>query len=147
MKPRDTKRRFSPGRWAVERERCRLADPAQPSVGSEPVAAAAVVTALLRKIESAMPDWQSDLAAAWPALAGSPADRHTRPGRLDGNVLVVFVDSPVWLHELSRSTFRRECLQRIEKRFGRGRIASLRLAPDPDGGPRSRGRSRVTSGG
>jgi len=135
------KRRFTRGRWTVERERCRLSDPVQPPGASEPVSAADLVTALVQRLESAQPDWRSELAEAWPALAGRPADRHTRPGRVDGKCLVVFVDSPGWMHELSRSPFRRDCLARIQARFGAGRIASLRLAPDPDGGP------RATSGG
>jgi predicted nucleic acid-binding Zn ribbon protein len=81
-------------------------------------------------------DWQTEMLESWVELAGRPVAKHARPGRVSGSCLTVFVDSPVWLSELSR-TSRVPLLQALQRRFGANRIKDLRFAPDPDGPPRT----------
>lgn len=69
------------------------------------------------------------LETEWPSIMGPAVAVHTRPGRLNGNELVVFVDSSVWLSELYRS--RAQMLVNLQKAFGKTRIRSLRLQIDP----------------
>jgi predicted nucleic acid-binding Zn ribbon protein len=72
------------------------------------------------------------LAAEWAAVVGADVARHTRPGRLRGKELTVFVDSSAWLHELSRYG-RGPMLAKLRARYGEACLSALRLEPDPDG--------------
>ena len=64
----------------------------------------------------------------WEKALGKAVATHTRPGRLNGDELVVYVDSTVWLSELYRS--RVQMLSNLQKAFGK-RIRTLRLQIDP----------------
>ncbi len=71
------------------------------------------------------------LETEWPKVMGTTVAAHTRPGRLNGDDLTVFVDSSVWLGELHRS--RARMLANLQKAFGKNRIRTLRLQIDPGG--------------
>jgi predicted nucleic acid-binding Zn ribbon protein len=59
----------------------------------------------------------------WAAIVGAPIARHARPRRLRGNVLVVAVDGPDWIHELR---FLADDLRaRMNARLGRPVIREL----------------------
>jgi len=59
----------------------------------------------------------------WAAIVGDPIARHARPQRLRGNVLVVAVDGPDWIHELR---FLADDLRaRLNARLGRPVISDL----------------------
>jgi len=77
--------------------------------------------------------WLSELQKEWSALVGDSVAKHTRPGRLEKDCLIVFVDSSVWLHELSRYA-ETEMLTAVRNRFG-AKVRSLSLRLDPDGRP------------
>jgi predicted nucleic acid-binding Zn ribbon protein len=47
------------------------------------------------------PDGLAAVAACWPAVAGEELARHCRPVALDGEVLLVAVDHPTLVTELS----------------------------------------------
>ena len=75
--------------------------------------------------------WQNTLLDAWPELVGEELAARTRPDRLDRGTLVVFVTHSVWLNELSRYG-KKQMLQRLQDRFGRRKIRSIRLQLDPE---------------
>jgi len=59
----------------------------------------------------------------WAAIVGDPIARHARPQRLRGDVLVVVVDGPDWIHELR---FRADELrERLNARLGRPVVRDL----------------------
>lgn len=72
------------------------------------------------------------LETDWSQVMGAAVAAHTRPGRLNGDELIVFVDSSVWLSELHRSKAR--MLANLQKAFGKNRIRGLRLQLDPGRG-------------
>ncbi|MDA0578097.1 MAG: DUF721 domain-containing protein, partial [Verrucomicrobia bacterium] len=73
------------------------------------------------------------LATEWPHLVGNDVARHTRPAGLERRVLLVYVDSSVWLSELQRFG-QKQILTNLQKRFGQDCVPALRLRLDPDGG-------------
>lgn len=126
------RRRFSAGRWAIERERGRVADPVQPPAAFDPLPVGASVDGVLRNLRLDERDWETELMESWVRLAGATVSRHARPGKVTCRCLTVFVDSPVWLAEMTR-TQRIPLLKALQQRFGAERIESLRFMPDPDG--------------
>jgi hypothetical protein len=132
MDRRRKQTQFSRGRWQLERERCQIEDREPPVPFSEPTPLASVIPDLIRSLEPARNSWADPLEEEWAALVGPPFGAHTRPGRLDGGRLVVFVDNPVWLSELSRYG-RGKLLSRLQTRFGADKIASVSFQLDPEG--------------
>ena len=121
------------GKWAVERERCRLDESTPPPPDQEALPISGVVDALIRRIGGTPQPWFEELHSEWPNLVGNPVARHARPGALKNRILTVFVDNSVWLSEIHRSG-RRELLARLQARFGADRLAEVILRLDPDGG-------------
>jgi hypothetical protein len=78
-----------------------------------------------------------DIEREWAAAVGPAVAAHTRPGRLDRDQLVVFVDSSPWLSELQRFAVA-ELLEKVQARFGRERIRRVRLQLDPEPPPARR---------
>ena len=76
--------------------------------------------------------WIESLRTEWKDLVGEDVAGHTRPGRVIGRTLVVFVDSSVWLSELTRYG-REPMLAKIRERFGDQQVNAIRLQIDPDG--------------
>ena len=79
--------------------------------------------------------WLSELEQEWGALVGESVAKHTRPGRLDQDRLIVFVDNSAWLHERSRYG-ETEMLSAVRVRFG-DKVRSLVLRLDPGERPAS----------
>ena len=69
----------------------------------------------------------------WPRLVGPQLAGHTRPGKLEHEVLTVFVDHSAWLSELSRYG-KKQLVDKLNKRFGAGWIKSIHLSIDPANG-------------
>lgn len=99
--------------------------------GKDCTSIAAVIPRLLARIGLEGDSWLLRLAEEWPALVGTVIAAHTRPGRVMGQTLVVFVDSSVWLSELKRFG-QAQMLAKLQERFGAEKIRSLRFQPDPD---------------
>jgi len=127
------KRRLRGGRWQVMRERCCLDNTFAPPSDAQCETVESIVSRVVRKIGLEEHAWFAELSKAWPGLVGPEIARHARPGRVDGSVLTVFVDSSVWLSELHRSA-RGPMLDKLSARFGK-RITALRFALDPDTPP------------
>ena len=126
---------FSRGRWQLERERCQIQDTEPPIPFNEATPVAAVISDLIRSLEPERNSWADTLEEEWSSVLGPPFAAHSRPGRLEGGRLVIFVDSSVWLSELSRYG-RGKILSALQRRFGAQRITSVSVALDPDGAHR-----------
>jgi len=116
----------------IERERCGI-----PQGTPQPAAVVCAdladgVREVLKGLGLVEMQWSAELVAHWPEIVGGQLAQHTRPGRMYGADLVVYVDSPVWLHELSRYGLQGMC-RKVQAYCGKGRIKAIRLQLDPDG--------------
>lgn len=133
MTKRQPYTKHRPGWWMAHRERARIPDPS-PSAGlqdAEPLGA--VLPDIMKKLGLEERHWASILADEWTDCVGAEVARHTRPGRLAGKALVVYVDSSVWLSELVRYS-RHKMLERVRERVGGGKVDVLRFELDPGTG-------------
>ena len=60
---------------------------------------------------------QSQVFYLWPSIVGNDIARHAQPVSLRNRTLIVAVDHPVWLQELSRY-HKPLILQRVQERVG-----------------------------
>ena len=70
------------------------------------------------------------LAEAWPDIVGADVAKHTRPGGLQGDALVVYVDNSTWLSELARYG-KGKMLSNIQERVGNDSVSSVSFRLDP----------------
>ena len=125
------RRREDPVRWMVTRERFQLPD-MEPPAAEPDVAVREIVNDIFKSIDvRRQPALLDQIREAWHELSGPGAATHARPGYLDHQTLVVFVDSAVWLNELVRYE-RAGILARLQQRFGAVAIKALRLQADPE---------------
>ena len=118
----------------MQRERCRI-DRTTPIPSTlEPIAFADAVTDLMKRLGLDRQAWLERLEGEWATVVGNAVAGHTRPGRLDGKRLIVFVDSSVWLHELTHGG-QDTMLANLQKCFGADKVTSIRLQLDPGDGP------------
>jgi predicted nucleic acid-binding Zn ribbon protein len=123
--------RMTKGQWQVYRERCRVDSRQQPSRESHGDALGDALPGLMRKLGLDSEHWIETLTQEWVAIVGNAVGAHTRPGRVDGKHLTVFVDSSVWLNELKRYGAK-QMLQNLQSRLGASRIQQIRLQLDPE---------------
>lgn len=128
---KNRRRRENTIQWQVERERFQLPDMDAPA--PEPEAEIRdVVKNIFQGIDvRRQPALLEQIRETWPELAGPGAGKHARPGYLDRQTLIVFVDSAVWLNELARYE-QTGILARLQKHFGAEAIKALRLQADPE---------------
>ena len=125
------RRREDPLHWMVTRERFQLPD-MEPPAAEPDVAVREIVSDIFKRIDvRRQPALLDQIKDAWRELAGPGAATHARPGYLDRQTLVIFVDSAVWLNELVRYE-RAGILARIQQRLGAEAIKALRLQADPE---------------
>lgn len=125
MRTSSYKRRPSRGQWAVQRERCQIADTTPATAFTDSTALSHVLSQLLRHLPKPGSHWSDSLVDEWAALVGPDVARHTKPGRVDQKCVTVFVDSSTWMNELR---FRQgRMLSSLQKRFGPENIASIRF--------------------
>jgi predicted nucleic acid-binding Zn ribbon protein len=89
-------------------------------------------TALKRVLESVLKEHKlaADIEAyrvfaLWGQIAGPTVATHSRPIRLNGNVLYVEVDDPVWLAQLRY--MKQEILGKIDEQIKPGTFKDLKL--------------------
>ena len=124
-------RREDPARWMVTRERFQLPD-MEPPAAEPDIAVRDIVNDIFKSIEvRRQPALLDQIKEAWRELAGPGAATHARPGYLNRQTLVIFVDSAVWLNELVRYE-RAGILARLQQRLGAEAIKALRLQADPE---------------
>lgn len=125
------KKSFKAGRRQVERERFHIKERDPPAKQRDALCISEVIPSLMKKLGLEDQHWLTVLADEWEKLVGKAVTKHTRPGRLEGRTLIVFVDNSVWLSELARYGHR-EMLANLKKRFGSRRVKSLIFQLDPD---------------
>ena len=125
--------RMTKGQWAVHRERSRIQDYYQPPRRTDGKKVADGVSYLMKGLGLDEQHWIATLSSEWQEIVGSAVGKHTKPGRISGTTLYVFVDSSVWLNELKRYG-QKEMLLNLQSRFGANRIRNLSIQIDPDGG-------------
>lgn len=126
------KQGYNKARWQVERERCRIEDAEPSSADPGVIALSDVMAVVLKRLGLEKQQWYSILTDEWKRIVGEAISKHTRPGRIEGQTLIIYVDNSVWLSELSRFSSG-ELLAKIKERFGSGRIGNIRLQLDPEG--------------
>ena len=124
------KQRMTRGQWTVHRERCRIGPGPQPP-RSDDHAIGDALPGVMKRFGLDEQHWVDTLTAEWKEIVGAAVGTHSRPGRLDGSRLTVFVDSSVWLNELKRYGAK-QMLGNLQSRFGASRIRNIRLQLDPD---------------
>lgn len=92
-----------------------------------------VLGGLMKRLGLHDKHWLTVLADEWPMIVGKPVAAHSRPGRVTEQHLVIFVDSSVWLNELSRYG-RQQLMANVKTRFGADKISSISFQIDPDAG-------------
>ncbi len=120
------------GQWAVERQRCRIGRDETGIQSAEVYSIANTIRHLMGGLEPCSASWLEKLHSQWSALVGESVAQHARPGRMDGKRLVIFVDSSVWLNELSRY-WKDTILKSLQGKFGREKIDAVTFRLDPDG--------------
>ena len=124
------KEQFNKGAWAVQRERCRLADE-QPPPQRHDQMVANIAQHIIRDLKLEARVTETRLLNEWPQMVGPQVAAHVRPGRLERGVLTVFVANSTWLAELSRMWLK-PMLANIRRELGTAEVRSLRLQLDPD---------------
>jgi predicted nucleic acid-binding Zn ribbon protein len=93
-----------------------------------------VAARVLKDLGVADAGWLQDLESGWAGTVGPVVAAHSRPGRVVGGEVHIFVDSSVWLSELQRM-WKTRILELLRAKFGGDRIRSLRFVIDPGDRP------------
>ena len=133
--------RMSPGKLEVMRERFQLnfIPPSRPFREAQEMGS--LVSGLMRRRGgegSGASGLVRRIAEDWLDVAGADVAKHTRPGPLTDGMLTIFVDSAVWLGELSRFG-RKPLLKNLKERYGDAGIERLFFQIDPEAAPTGRG--------
>jgi predicted nucleic acid-binding Zn ribbon protein len=83
-----------------------------------------LVPSVMRKLGLEQRLQQSQAFYLWPSIVGSDIARHAQPVSLRNHLLVVAVDHPVWLQELSRY-HKPLILQRVQERVGKKTVRDI----------------------
>ena len=124
---------YSKSRWQVARERLQIANFEPPPANAGALPLGELIPGALRGMKLDVHAQVSQIAAAWPELVGPQLAANTKPVHLENKVLAIEVTHPAWIFEL-RGAPQAEILARLQARFGKNEIRSLRFTVDP--GPR-----------
>lgn len=128
MPPRN---KFDQTRWKLERDRFRLTDPAPPRPEPD-LSLRPAITRIFTKLDSQAGSGIHKIQTKWKIIAGEAAAGHSRPGRLAGDILYVYVDSSSWLAEITRF-YSENILRKIQDEIGPGTVKGLRFQVSPPG--------------
>jgi predicted nucleic acid-binding Zn ribbon protein len=78
---------------------------------------------LTRQIGTAPPDTLAHIFDRWSETVGDPLAAHARPERIDGDALIVTVDSPAWSSHLRNLA--PEVLRKLSEGAGEGAPSRL----------------------
>jgi predicted nucleic acid-binding Zn ribbon protein len=82
-----------------------------------------VLKSIFEKLEAQGKTTQEDIETAWKIAAGSDAARHTKTADLKKTVLLVRVDSPAWMQELTLR--KRNVLKELKRQLGKDTISEI----------------------
>ena len=123
------KRRYDKTQWMLARERLRLEE-FRPPAAEPDLSLRTAIADFFTKLDAQTGSNLHKIQAKWKTIAGETVAAHARPGRLDENILYVYVDSSVWLAEIKR--FHSDgILRRIQKQTGPGAIKGVRFQVSP----------------
>ncbi len=71
----------------------------------------------------------------WPVIVGEHLSRHTHPVRVKNNVLVIYADSPAWMHKLAYKKW--HILKHINRLVNKEPISDLFVQLEPEENPDS----------
>ena len=120
---------YDKSRWQQERERLHLMDTA-PAPPDPDISIKTTIRDIFSRMNAGEQSVWRQVEQEWNNLAGTVIARHTSPVRLDHKMLVVAVDSAVWLNELIRFE-RAALLVRLQQRVGKDRIKTIHFQADP----------------
>jgi predicted nucleic acid-binding Zn ribbon protein len=92
---------------------------------TQPISLADVLGGASRRIGFGEKLKHMKLMARWEKIAGSAVARHARPSRLRGRTLIVRVDQPTWMQELT--FLKHEIMERIREEFKEGAPSDMKL--------------------
>ncbi|MCB1070497.1 MAG: DUF721 domain-containing protein [Verrucomicrobia bacterium] len=126
------RRKLSRGQWAVERERFQYPSEIRPESEDRTVPMSEAVNDALKSLGLHRDHTLHQLTEQWPTLAGDHVAKHSRPGAMQGHMLVVYVNHPMWLAELQRGSDQ-HVLANL-KQAGIHTIKRVRFQIDPEMG-------------
>jgi predicted nucleic acid-binding Zn ribbon protein len=109
--------------------RARVLHEWQPFSPSSPLAKPAhpvsqLVPQVMKKLGLEQRLQQSQVFFLWPEIVGSDIAHHAQPVSLRNGLLVVAVDHPIWLQELSRY-HKPLMLQKVQERVGKKAVRDI----------------------
>ena len=125
------RRTFNREEWELERARFQIEDPVPPAPNNKAPALGDLIPDTLQGMQLGSHAKVMQISDVWAELVGPQLASNTRPGHLDYGVLTAFVRHPAWLMELNGPTGK-EILARVQEKFGKSTIRSIRWSPDPD---------------
>lgn len=128
---KERRRTFNREEWELERERFQIEDPVPPAPDNQAPPIGDLIPDTLRGMQLGNHAKVMQIADAWPELVGPQLASNTRPAHLEYGILTGFVRHPMWLMELNGPTGK-EILSRVQEKFGKATIRSIRWSPDPD---------------
>lgn len=124
-----TTNKFDKSRGILARERFRLtgfeSQHPEPDLSLRPALAR-----IFQKLDSQAGSSLQKIQTQWKLIAGKTVAAHSCPGRLSGDILYVYVDSSVWLAEITRF-YSDDILGRIQREVGPDTVKALRFQVNP----------------
>ncbi|MFA7172557.1 MAG: DciA family protein [Kiritimatiellia bacterium] len=90
-----------------------------PELRREPVCMETLVEGVMKKLNIVGHSWINELKEAWPQIVNSEIARQTVPGKLENNILFVYVASSTALFELRRTRLKE--IEAAVKKFAPGK--------------------------
>jgi len=84
-----------------------------------------VLKSVFEKIENGRTFTREDVEARWVKLVGDAGFKHSRPVVFKKTVLTVYVDTSVWMQELSMQ--KRKILKGLQRELGKDKISEIQF--------------------
>ena len=97
----------------------------KPKTGRTPVHIGDIVSQLLKRHRSEETGDFDRLWDAWARIVGDAVAANTQPQAIKGNILLVYVSSSVWVHQLQ--FFREEMIAKINQFLDNDRISEIKF--------------------
>lgn len=91
----------------------------------KPVAISGVVGEIIRKLETGRGSQAGALNDSWARVIGRDNVRHARPVELKNGILIIHVDSSIWIHKLSME--KSAVLAKMKSEIGEDVIKDIKL--------------------
>jgi predicted nucleic acid-binding Zn ribbon protein len=94
-------------------------------VKKEAVAIRDVVSDIIRKLETGRGSQAGILSASWAEAIGEKNVKHAKPVDVKDGILIVHVDSSVWIHKLSMD--KQDIIMKMKNRVGEGIVKDIKF--------------------